>query len=98
MRLIDADELNRVNEESIAEYGADYYTGEMIYGMRMVCQYAVEQAPTVDAVPVIRCKECIHFKYDADCFGDCMLDGGIVRTIYSNDFCSWAVRSEDETS
>lgn len=47
---------------------------------------------------LIQCKECIHFKYDADCFGDCMLDGGIVRTIYSNDFCSWAVRSEDETS
>lgn len=51
MKLIDADELNRVNEESIAEY-SEYYTGDMIHGMRSVCQYAVEHAPTVDAGPV----------------------------------------------
>lgn len=50
-RLIDADELNRVNEESIAEY-SEYYTGDMIHGMRIVCQYAVENAPTVEAIPI----------------------------------------------
>ena len=44
---------------------------------------------------LIRCKDCIHFKYDADGYGDCMLDGGIVRTIYTNDYCSWAERKEE---
>lgn len=87
-RLIDADELNRVNEESIAEYGADYYTGEMIYGMRMVCQYAVEQAPTVDAVPLIRCKDCKAFN-GLNCVRNNMI---AVRT---DDYCSRAVRREE---
>lgn len=53
-RLIDANELERVTEESIAEFGPVYYTGDMIYGMRLVCQYATEGAPTVQAFQTVQ--------------------------------------------
>lgn len=46
----------------------------------------VDKAPTVDAVPVIRCEHCAHkencqwYYYSGDDYG----------------FCSWAVREEHE--
>ena len=57
MKLIDADALKQVTEESIAEYD-DCYTRDTIFGMRSVVYYATTDAPTIDAVPVIRCKYC----------------------------------------
>jgi len=50
--------------------------------------FAVANAPTVDAVPVVRCEHCAHKKncqwyyYSGDDYG----------------FCSWAVREEHETN
>lgn len=65
MRLIDADALKQITEESIAEYGNDYYTGDMIYGMRCVVYYATTDAPTVDAVLIGWIEEQIRESYDA---------------------------------
>ena len=47
MRLIDADALPK-------------YTGYALSADEVAT--AVENAPTVDAVPVVRCRECIHWK------------------------------------
>lgn len=44
MRLIDADAL---------PVKTDWYKQYVFYT-------AIEEAPTVDAVPVVRCKDCIH--------------------------------------
>ena len=52
MRLIDADELK---EKAFA----DPDDGEHF----VYCQY-IDEAPTVDAVPVVRCKECKHMRRD----------------------------------
>lgn len=50
MRLIDADELK-------GKAFADPDDGEHF----VYCQY-IDEAPTVDAVPVVRCKDCKHAK------------------------------------
>lgn len=49
----------------------------------------VKELPTVDAVEVVRCKECKHFDSEDDC--DCPMD---VR--YSDFFCKMGERRTDE--
>lgn len=93
MRLIDADELKKVNEENAIKYN-DYYTDDMIVGMKVVCEYATKDAPTVDAVPVIRCKDCKHY----DFWGEsmiCMRLGSYYGNTKPNDYCSRAERKEE---
>ena len=48
MRLIDADKLERHDEDI---YG---YIVESVYALE------IDNAPTVDATPVVRCRECKH--------------------------------------
>lgn len=60
MKLIDADELKKVSEEVVTKYG-DCYTGQMVFGMEIICEYATKHAPTVDAMPVVRCKDCKYY-------------------------------------
>lgn len=50
MRLIDADALNLDYEVDMAD---DWKTAHEIANH-------VKYAPTIDAVPVVRCKDCIH--------------------------------------
>ena len=50
MRLIDVDALNLDHEVEMAD---DWKTAHEIANH-------VKYAPTIDAVPVVRCKDCIH--------------------------------------
>lgn len=61
MRLIDADVLECDAEWS--EYADDYIS---------YSKFAIDNAPTVDAVPVVRCKDCFLYGEceDAEWFGD----------------------------
>ena len=79
MRLIDADTL-------IKEANAD---GAYVY----VDAKQIADAPTVDFVPVVRCKDC---KWLYDEMGDycCRSHRGLVR-ICKNSFCSYGERKED---
>ena len=54
MRLIDADALKSVFSEWLSE-NSDYRTIPQI----------IDGAPTIDAEPVVRCKDCKHRGYDA---------------------------------
>ena len=100
MRLIDADTLN--------DYVMDIWGGGNIdntaiwYGDVFT---AIHDAPTIDAVPVVRCKDCKYFlpyltgcktpveKADGNCglfvLGDVQF---VARQI--NDFCSYGERKE----
>lgn len=71
VRLIDADELMK----TLMHEGLGYQYN------RVMC------APTVDAVPVIRCKEC--WCWDEEEQHGCTHDMG------ANDFCSRAEREEE---
>ena len=58
MRLIDA---NKLLQEIEFDYDLDY--GETLIDPRDFAD-AVCDSPTVDAVPVVRCKECKHMRRD----------------------------------
>ena len=77
-RLIDADKLWLTSDFSDGEVH-EYYE-----------KFEINDAPTVDAVEVVRCKDCIHLSgKDGDRY--CYLDG---RGITEEDYCSKGERNE----
>lgn len=84
MRLIDADEL--FYKLKLIAY--PYSNGLM--SEPAVLLEDIEKAPTVDAVPVIRCKDCKWWR-DSDHTCRCFLTSP--RT--SDDYCSDAERKEE---
>ncbi len=80
MRLIDADAL------------IDKANSNGAYGY--VDAKQISDAPTVDAVPVVWCKDCVNGTFCLNSQGaeyvDCMLDNYSVRK--PDDFCSYGKR------
>ena len=88
MRLIDADAL----KESI--HAHDYVLKDCLNstdkGMFTVgIMQAIDEQPTVDAMPVVRCKDCKWYEFDRKMH--CGLPHG-VRS--KDDYCSDAERKE----
>ena len=73
MRLIDADRLNKpiyAEEDNITGSGMSY---DEICGYNDGIDIAwnkIEQAPTIDAVPVVRCRDCKQGEIDDPDFPD----------------------------
>lgn len=78
MRLIDADALDMY--ERLKSYYGDAWRD---------AQEEIDNAPTVDAVPVIRCKDCKYYERGED---ECVLSGFDTD---GYEFCSWAERKEE---
>ena len=57
-------------------------------------KFDIEELPTIDAVPVVRCKDCIR-RYDTDecpmCF---LIDGKYYEYTNENGFCDRGERKE----
>ena len=97
MRLIDADRLNKpiyAEEDNITGSGMSY---DEICGYNDGIDIAwnkIEQAPTIDVVPVVRCKDCIR-RYDTDecpmCF---LIEGKYYEYTNENGFCDRGERKE----
>lgn len=97
MRLIDADRLNKpiyAEEDNITGSGMSY---DEICGYNDGIDIAwnkIDQAPTIDAVPVVRCKDCIR-RYDTDecpmCF---LIEGKYCEYTNENGFCDRGERKE----
>lgn len=85
MRLIDADALG-VGRCSRDVLPADYCAGWN--GMVRL----LEKAPTVDAVEVVRCRDCKHYKQDEYECG-CDFAGGLPY-VKADDFCSYGERRD----
>ena len=85
MRLIDAD-------ETIINFGFEW---DDISPTRDEFVAFLKKQPTIDAVPVVRCKDCIR-RYDTDECPMCFL---IERKYYEytnkNGFCDRGERKED---
>lgn len=80
MRLIDADKLI-IN--IVHKYGRDQSDAVL----------EIAEAPTVDAVPVVRCKDCKYTTIDNDVVRrNCGLH--LVVNLNDDDFCSRGVRKE----
>ena len=57
MRLIDADAYKALHRK---ECPSDCGACGFVYGKDDICGL-IDQAPTIDAVPIIRCKDCAYF-------------------------------------
>ena len=94
MRLIDADALMDVIRQH--EYRLATKQGSIDYGMfTLGIQQAVDEQPTIDAVPVVRCKDCKWGKTWKNAFGiegfKCDL---LCVDLSPEAFCSYGVRKE----
>ena len=77
MRLIDANELMK---EANADGAYGYVDAKQI-----------ADAPTINAVEVVRCFECKHLMF-SDCYGEC--GKGHMGIVSPYDFCSYGERKE----
>lgn len=82
-KLIDADKINYHDHTECMGHG-DFET------VRTVTDKEIAEIPTVDAVEVVRCREC---KYHEDTsvteYEHCCL---LSKTVRYNDFCSYGER------
>lgn len=85
MRLIDADELRRRIIAFSTGSNTTYLTVENIVTM-------INKADTVDAVLVVRCRECKYYKPDEFECG-CDFAGGLPY-VKADDFCSFGQRRD----
>ena len=93
-RLIDADRaMEIVHNQGIEHQNAYHLTNYATLILR--------EAPTVDAVEVVRCRECKHWKPSGSKAGNSFSDmeyiGGCEFTNYyrsESDFCSYGERKE----
>ena len=87
--------MSLINREALLSYAdlwascGEHYTEKDVIMMIMT-------APTVDAVPVVRCKDCVNGtvfvnKQGAE-YVDCVLDDYSVRK--PTDYCSYGKRKE----
>ena len=91
MRLIDADALFENLDGMMAVSPTGYIHGDTVADM-------INDAPIVDAVPVIRCKDCKHYKWEIDM---CNLEGATVfpmNVVHEDDYCSRAERKDKNDS
>ena len=70
MRLIDADTLK-------AEFTGNFHETWHYTGVRAT----IDNAPTIDAVPVVRCKDCIYAAEDP------IIEGAYSCWVIQNGFC-----------
>ena len=87
MRLIDADKfILALMDASLSSVDEDTILD------------LVDSVPTVDAVPVVRCKDCIH--YDLGVCLKIYSDGNAQKDSWQsrnpNDFCSYGERKDGE--
>lgn len=81
MRLIDADKL-----EYQMLYKENFLKGSG-YEAQAIWKEDIESQPIIDAVPVVRCKDCGHFEDYT-----CELHEYLWKR--PEDFCSWGERKE----
>ncbi len=84
MRLIDADEFEAALENTEYDISPAYEPDG--YSHKLICE-VLEETPTVDAVPVVRCRECIHHYIDEYGFPACAESGAMLNP-EEDDYCS----------
>ena len=98
MRPIDADVLEKKIRKMAGQPGyGGYYVG--FDNVFSVVQNLIADMPTISAVPVVRCRECVYYQK-----GSCNLHS-VCPDEYStgydcrpddDDFCSYGQRKEEE--
>lgn len=96
MRLIDADVLGRYLNDWQLSNAENDFEGE--YSLIGTFMHILDTQPAVDAVPVVRCKDCIHRRT----MGRppfvafvCSHNKGLGDNVKDDDFCSYGEKKED---
>ena len=85
-RLIDADALG------VGRCSKDILPDAYCAGWNGLIEL-IEKAPTIDDVPVVRCRECKWWQEDDD-IGHCDNPDGLDNYAKPEDFCSYGERKE----
>lgn len=107
MRLIDADTLPKLLDAEYKQTMKLIREGEkhldtLAEGFTEASHIAKYIAPTVDAVPVVRCKDCKHFNHKRmECENEAIStdhEGGAQYSLnfWLDDFCSYGERKETD--
>ena len=89
MQLIDREQFERIIDRYIDETGADTFKKDLIIDFLL-------DSEQVDAVPVVRCKDCRHYDEWAagwKTYSGCALDDWNHRA--QDDYCSYGERKSD---
>ena len=84
MRLIDADAMKRVYQEVLCSQVACIDCSFFMDDKYCRFETMLSEAPTINAIPVVRCRDCRKFK---------TYDCRMVASGY-DDFCSYGERKE----
>ena len=87
MRLIDADAWKADIDENYVFTGFKELREDVIQ--------SIDAQPTVDAVPVIRCKDCKRWRRSKSDTTVMVCDWDRYERT-ENDYCSWAKRKDDD--
>ena len=93
MRLIDACALQKAIRTDYFEHFTQYHDTDQDSLIDMVCD-DIEESPTVDAVEVVRCREC-KYSFYYEIFGNfwCNSHSGC-RKVKDEGFCDLGERKE----
>ena len=85
MKLIDADAVKELIRSGVS---VDTYADQ-----DYVCEL-VDEIPTIDAVEVVRCKDCKYSFYDKDYESYNCRKHEYVECFDADDYCSWGERND----
>lgn len=105
MRPIDADVLYQKTEElekqareasrqAITEPTQEKWN--TILAERSAFKYDITQMPTIDAIPVVRCKDCRLYRFYDGTFGKGWMCFENNTARHGDDYCSRGIRKDDE--
>lgn len=86
---------------SVGRYGRDYVygSGRDKYDAWDEIIDALENIPSADVAPVVRCENCVHWDDDPDTYGtDCGPKGKCMKsfeTMCADDFCNYGERKDE---
>lgn len=91
MRLIDIEPFETAHDTEQCQI-TEHLCGDGYCGLRVT---GTDEIPTVNAVPVVRCRECRHWRPDED-EGHCDNPDGLDNYALPTDFCSYGERKGGE--
>lgn len=90
MRLVDADALIPMMKYSTLDNEIGVFPIKIGFD---AIKGVIDDAPTIDAVEVVRCKDCIHYESD----GGAMMICNVTDMVCDNDdYCSYGERKGGE--
>jgi hypothetical protein len=94
MKLIDRGGAIDALTDTNIKRNLDSVYDDDIKRIKRAAQRVIAQVPVVDAVPVIRCRDCTY--YDSEPGGDIMMCYNGCGWTEQNDFCSKGERRDSE--